>query len=792
MIRSIAPLLGALLFFGIHTSAQYNIDFVGQLDYQDLRNSDLSNLWGYTDETGIEYAIVGVNGNSNDPGGVSVVSLADPADPQEVFFFPGPSSIWREVKVWGDHAYVTTEAENGGVTIIDLSPLPQSTTLPTTVFNDPDWITAHSLFIDETGRMYIFGSSSGNGGAIMYDLTQDPMAPVEVGQYDQWYVHDGFARGDTLYAAHIYDGFFTIVDVSDPASPVILGSQATPDLFTHNVWLDDSGDHLFTTDEKNNAYVASYDISDPSDIEFLDKLQSDAGANAVPHNTYWLNDYLVTSYYTYGVTIYDATYPHNLVEVGHFDTSPLEGEGFNGAWGVYPFFSSDRLIISDIQEGLFVLDATFVRAAFLEGTVTNANSGAPISQATVNIVGPGVSTISNGAGYYATGYHLAGSYTVTVSAPGYQTATFDGVVLDNGVVALLDVELVPLETFVLQGTITDAVTGGPIEGALVDIRNELYWFTSQTDANGQYVISAIYEDTYQITAGLWGWRTHCNDQASIAPGSVDVNISLQPGYYDDFQLDLGWMVTSSASSGAWVRAVPAGTFYQNVPAAPGSDVADDCGNMAMVTGNGGGSAGNDDLDEGWTKITSPVFDVSGMSDPYVRYHRWFFNAGGSGAINDHMEISLDNGATTAVIETINGAGTGMWQLAEIPIADHIQPTSSMQFIVRAADDEPGHLVEAGLDRFVVFDMGTIGVEEKGNGSRLHVWPNPSNGTFMITDPGSTVGMITVHDALGRTVAEPQAMRNGQLEMELDLSPGTYLLRSIGSDGSLKVQPIVIR
>src|SRR5690606_7637462 len=149
--------------------------------------------------------------------------ISDPTQPQEIFFVPGPSSIWREVKVWGDHAYITTEAEDGGVTIVDLSPLPQSTTLPYTVFLADDWNTSHSLFIDENGRMYIFGSSRGNGGAIMYDLTADPMAPVEVGEYDQWYVHDGYARGDTLYAAHIYDGFFTIVDVSDPASPQLLG-----------------------------------------------------------------------------------------------------------------------------------------------------------------------------------------------------------------------------------------------------------------------------------------------------------------------------------------------------------------------------------------------------------------------------------------------------------------------------------------------------------------------------------------------------------------------------------------
>ena len=115
------------------------------------------------------------------------------------------------------------------------------------------------------------------------------MNPVEIGEYDPYYCHDSFARGDTLYAAHIYDGFFSIVDVSDPAAPVLLGTKNTPSDFTHNTWLDSSGDYLFTTDERTNAYVGAYDVSDPTDIQLLDQLQTNPGSDAIIHNTYWLN-----------------------------------------------------------------------------------------------------------------------------------------------------------------------------------------------------------------------------------------------------------------------------------------------------------------------------------------------------------------------------------------------------------------------------------------------------------------------------------------------------------------------
>lgn len=435
-------LLAGLLATALPALAQTNITELGHLDYQALRNSDLSNLWGYTDEQGNEYALVGVNGHpfGGTQGGVSVVNVTDPANPHEVAFIASAPSIWREIKTWGNYAYVTTEAAVG-LLIIDLSPLPQSNNLPSTVFHGAGWITSHSLFIDENGRLYLNGSNRGNGGVIMYDLTANPMAPVEVGTYDQWYCHDSYARGDTLYGAHIYAGFFSIVDVSNPAAPVLLGTQDTPSEFTHNCWLDDSGDHLYTTDEVTNAYVGSYDVSDPSDIVELDRLRSDNGSGAIPHNTYWLHHHLVTSYYTYGVTIYDATRPDMLVEVGHYDTSPLSGNGFDGAWGVYPFLPSGNLLVSDIQEGLFILQPTYTRAGFLEGVVTNAATGQPIPSAT--ITGTGGPLTADLVGHYLTGFADQSSLNITVSASGFNPATSNGVAVVPGETTTLNVALWP-------------------------------------------------------------------------------------------------------------------------------------------------------------------------------------------------------------------------------------------------------------------------------------------------------------------------------------------------------------
>ncbi len=166
--------------------AQLNMTQLGNLSYSE----NLSDVWGWVDGTGTEYALVGVY------DGFSVVSLNDPTNPVEVFYEPGVSSTWRDIKTWNNHAYVTTEGGDG-LLIVDLSTLPGNSNLSVTYFTGIvyPFETAHNLYIDENGIAYIFGADYGVGGAIMLDLNQDPMSPIELGVYDEYYLHDGMVRG---------------------------------------------------------------------------------------------------------------------------------------------------------------------------------------------------------------------------------------------------------------------------------------------------------------------------------------------------------------------------------------------------------------------------------------------------------------------------------------------------------------------------------------------------------------------------------------------------------------------
>ena len=414
------------------TYAQLNIVELGFKPY----TNELSDIWGYSDSDLNEYALIGAF------DGFSVVNVTDPSNLVEVFFEPGVSSIWRDIKTWGTHAYVSTEGGDG-ILIVDLSPLPGPVTnVSYYTGSQNSFTTVHNLYIDETGKLYIFGANNGQGGAIICDLNNDPMNPIELGIFNDYYFHDGMARGDTLWGAAIYNGFFSAVDVSDPSNPYAIATKNTPGFFTHNAWISDDGNYLFTTDEVEGGYIGSYDVSNLDNIIEVDKVQSSPGENVIPHNVHVLNDFIVTSYYTDGITIHDAARPGNLIEVGNYDTSPnFSGGGFHGSWGTYPFLPSGNILASDIEEGLYVLGPDYIRACYLEGFVTDSITGNSINNVVVKIKGTTYQESTSFDGSYAFGTPTSGVYDIEFSHPSYNSKTLEGISLDNGVLTELEVEL---------------------------------------------------------------------------------------------------------------------------------------------------------------------------------------------------------------------------------------------------------------------------------------------------------------------------------------------------------------
>ncbi len=259
-------------------------------------------------------------------------------------------------------------------------------------------------------------------------------------------------------------------------------------------------------------------------------------------------------------------------------------------------------------------------------------------------------------------------------------------------------------TVSVSGTVRDAVTNAALSGVQVRYDGPGGSFSTTTDAAGNYSLSGLIDDGfYLVYLGRWGHQPAV-DAVLAVEGASKLTL-MQPGFGDHFEFNLGWSATGSAVSGGWAIGIPIGTELSGAPVNPGAD-ANDQGPRAYVTGNGGGSAGTDDVDDGTVTLTSPVFDLSGLSDPYISYARWFYNGGGSGTPNDNLQVRLSNGSTTVVVETVGGSGPvdGAWTDRTIRVSDLITPTANMRLIVETSDlSGTGHLVEGGLDKFRAFD-----------------------------------------------------------------------------------------
>lgn len=388
-----------------------NIDLVGHLKY----NEELSSIWGYTSQKGKEYALVGT------VNGTSIVDISQPDSPKEIHYINGPSGFWREIKTWKNFAYIVHDNSSSEIalTIVDLSDIDQS--IKTYNFKGPDnnIFRAHTLFINEKGYLFLFGGSK--SGAVIFDLNIDPTNPQYLGFTSNDYIHDGFVQNDTLWASNVYNGYISVWDVKNPSLPIKITQFYTPGKFTHNSWLSDNHQTLFTTDEKNAASVAAFDISDLTDVQLLDEFKLQPNEQSIPHNVHVLNDFLIISHYTEGVVIADASDPNNIVKVGHYDTSPnYSGGGFDGCWGVYPYFPSQLIIASDIETGLYILKPVYKRANKWEGIIYDSKTLSPINQAIVSISGSENFWTTNFDGNYKIGTVESGTIQLKAIANNYQ------------------------------------------------------------------------------------------------------------------------------------------------------------------------------------------------------------------------------------------------------------------------------------------------------------------------------------------------------------------------------------
>ena len=360
------------------------IDLYAFISAEDLGGRELNDIWGWTDpQTGKEIALVGLL------NGVSFVDVSDPYAPVVLGILPTEtrSSIWRDVKVYKNHAFIVADnASYHGIQIFDLTQLrniSSFTTFQKTAYYDKVGDVHNIAINEETGFAYAVGIGSASNlqyrcGAHIIDIN-DPVNPEfagclgdeTTGRYSDGYVHDGqfiIYRGpDTDYygkeiALTCNETALGIADVTDKSNLKIISKYESNDFrYIHQGWISEDHRYFYTNDELNELRgVDNYQTTLVFDITDLDKptlvntFKSDL--RTIDHNNYVVDTLMFQSNYSTGLRVLSIADPINPREIAFFDTYPSGDKlDFIGSWSNYPYFSSKTIVVSSIEEGLYVL-----------------------------------------------------------------------------------------------------------------------------------------------------------------------------------------------------------------------------------------------------------------------------------------------------------------------------------------------------------------------------------------------------------------------------------------------------
>ncbi|MFN8393469.1 MAG: choice-of-anchor B family protein [Bacteroidia bacterium] len=322
-----------------------------------------NDVWGYA-AAGREYAFIGST------VGVHVIDITVPTAPVHLFQLNSAcaSSRWRDFATYQNYLYVIADnCAGAGLQIYNLNTLPGAA--PTLVYNSTAHFTsAHTIFINpNSGRIYIGGANTQMNGVIILDIQGHPTTPTMAATFTLGaYTHDMYVHNDTLYAFFGSSGVgsFDLVNLSFPyAMGYIAGYPESG--YAHSGWGIKNNRKLVWLDETSDKGVHVADIEDPWNItwqnNFRSALLAPTHVNSMPHNAVAVGDILYVSYYQDGLQVWNMANPAAPVRLGYYDTN-TNGTytGMFGAWGIHPPLPSGNILVSDTENGLFVLQLNAV------------------------------------------------------------------------------------------------------------------------------------------------------------------------------------------------------------------------------------------------------------------------------------------------------------------------------------------------------------------------------------------------------------------------------------------------
>jgi choice-of-anchor B domain-containing protein len=380
---------------GITLQSHLTIAQMGGQDYGGSNPAEATDSWGWTDPlTNKEYAIVGMNDQT------AFVDISNPNNPVYLgkldSYVSGRTSWWRDIKTYQNYAFIVSDNNRDhGMQVFDLENLRGLDGSPVVDFTEDNHLTwgsgptkgmAHNIIINEvSGFAYILGSSVNAGRPLMVDIS-DPLATLSytsisssIGGVNIGYCHDAqviiYNGPDTEHQGKelmigAFSGsqdFVRIIDVSNKNNLSIIGNiDYSNKFYTHQGWFTEDQRFFIVGDELDETNGPGFNtrtlIFDMQDLDNPVLHYTHYGETpAIDHNGYVKGNRFYLANYKAGMRVFKIDELYNVAspsmeEVEFFDSHPSsDSADYHGAWNVYPFFESGNVIISDLDEGLFVV-----------------------------------------------------------------------------------------------------------------------------------------------------------------------------------------------------------------------------------------------------------------------------------------------------------------------------------------------------------------------------------------------------------------------------------------------------
>ena len=353
-----------------------NVDLLSIMGVNQVGGGEMNDIWGWTDPLdGNEYVILGRT------DGTAFIDISDPVNPVYLgnLNTNTVSSLWRDIKVYNNHAFIVSEAGNHGMQIFDLTKLRNVPNPPENFSADEvyeGFNNAHNIVInEESGRAYAVGTNTASGGLHIMDIS-NPLNPTLLGFFSEdGYTHDAqvvnyigpdgqYSGKEIAFACN--ENTVTIVDVTDPTDATIIAAEGySNSAYTHQGWLTEDHKYFVVGDELDEQFgnvegttTYFWNIEDLDNPILVDTYTSPLAA--IDHNLYIKDGIAYQSNYRAGLRMLDLNNITNATEIGFFDLYPSSNSAqFNGTWSNYPFFASGVVAVSHIEDGLFLVQPNF-------------------------------------------------------------------------------------------------------------------------------------------------------------------------------------------------------------------------------------------------------------------------------------------------------------------------------------------------------------------------------------------------------------------------------------------------